>query len=325
MIVTLTANPALDRTITLLAPLQPGEVQAAGSVREDAGGKGVNVARAIAAAGQPALAVLPLAEHDPYAVPLQASGVAAHRVPVHGAVRANLTIVDPDGETTKLNLSGSPMTDPDARALVSAVVDACAGARWLVLAGSLPPGAADDFYVRVVESVRAAHGGAAPRVAVDTSGPALRAVIDAGLADLVKPNDEELAELAGVALPEPAGDAADEAAHAAADAAVLAVARELVPGRARAALVTLGSRGALLVTADGAWAARAPRIRLASTVGAGDSSLAGYLLAESAGADEPERLRTAIRYGAAAASLPGTQPPAPRDLPADELEVHRLE
>lgn len=325
MIVTLTANPALDRTITLLAPLQRGEVQAAGSVREDAGGKGVNVARAIAAAGQPALAVLPLAEHDPYAVPLQASGVAARRVPVHGAVRANLTIVDPAGETTKLNLSGSPMTDQDARALVAAVVDACAGARWLVLAGSLPPGAADDFYVRVVESVRAAHGGAAPRVAVDTSGPALRAVIDAGLADLVKPNDEELAELAGAALPEPAGDAPDEAAHAAADAAVLAVARELVPGRARAALVTLGSRGALLITAEGAWAARAPRIRLASTVGAGDSSLAGYLLAESAGADEPERLRTAIRYGAAAASLPGTQPPAPHDLPADALEVHRLE
>lgn len=329
MIVTLTANPALDRTITLLAPLQPGEVQAAGSVREDAGGKGVNVARAVAAAGQPALAVLPLAEHDPYAVPLQASGIAARRVPVHGAVRANLTIVDPAGETTKLNLSGSPMTDQDARALVAAVVDACGGARWLVLAGSLPPGAADDFYVRVVESVRAAHGGAAPRVAVDTSGTALRAVIDAGLADLVKPNDEELAELAGAALPEPAGDSADEAAHAAADAAadaaVLAVARELVPGRARAALVTLGSRGALLVTADGAWAARAPRIRLASTVGAGDSSLAGYLLAESAGADEPERLRTAIRYGAAAASLPGTQPPAPHDLPADALEVHRLE
>ncbi|WP_168916398.1 1-phosphofructokinase family hexose kinase [Microcella flavibacter] len=326
MIVTLTANPALDRTITLLAPLRPGEVQAAGSVREDAGGKGVNVARAVAAAGQPTLAVLPLAEHDAYAVPLQASGVAARRVPVHGAVRANLTIVDPAGETTKLNLSGSPLTDQDARALVSAVVDACAGARWLVLAGSLPPGAADDFYVRVVESVRAAHGGAAPRVAVDTSGPALRAVIDAGLADLIKPNDEELAELAGVALPEPAeGAPTDAEAHAAADAAVLAVARALVPARARAALVTLGSRGALLVTADGAWAARAPRIRLASTVGAGDSSLAGYLLAESAGGDEPERLRTAIRYGAAAASLPGTQPPAPHDLPADELEVLRLE
>ncbi len=324
MIVTLTANPALDRTITLLAPLRPGEVQAASSVREDAGGKGVNVARAIAAAGQQALAVLPLAEHDPYAVPLRAAGVDARCVPVHGAVRANLTIADPAGETTKLNLSGSPMTDQDARALVAAVVDACAGARWLVLAGSLPPGAADDFYVRVVDAVRAAYGEAAPRVAVDTSGPALRAVIDAGLADLVKPNDEELAELVGTALPEPEGETSDEAAHAAADAAVLAVARELVPVRARAALVTLGSRGALLVTADGAWAARAPRIRLASTVGAGDSSLAGYLLAESAGADEPLRLRTAIRYGAAAAALPGTQPPAPHDLPADDLVVHRL-
>jgi 1-phosphofructokinase len=310
MIVTLTANPALDRTIALEEALRPGAVQFAASTREDAGGKGINVARAVIAAGVPALAILPLAESDPYDVPLRAAGIEARRVPVHGHARANLTITDPDGQTTKLNLPGSPLSAEDAAVLTEAVVAAAAGARWVVLAGSLPPGVGDDYYVRVIEAIRAAHGTAAPRIAVDTSGPALRAVVEAGAADLIKPNDEELAELVGTEV-DPAAD----------PAAILDVARLIVPGRVAAALVTLGSRGAVLVNADGAWAAPAPRIRVASTVGAGDSSLAGYLLAELDGAQPAERLTRAIRYGAAAAALPGTQLPSPDDLTPDDLEV----
>ncbi len=68
----------------------------------------------------------------------------------------------------------------------------------------------------------------------------------------------------------------------------------------------------------------APRIQVVSTVGAGDSSLAGYLLAEVEGAPPEERLRRAVRYGAAAASLPGTQAPTPQNLPAGEVPVFRL-
>ena len=77
MIVTLTANPSLDRTVTLDGPLMPGEVQGARNAREDAGGKGINVSRAIAAAGVPTLAVLPLAADDPFAAALRASRIDA--------------------------------------------------------------------------------------------------------------------------------------------------------------------------------------------------------------------------------------------------------
>jgi 1-phosphofructokinase len=70
--------------------------------------------------------------------------------------------------------------------------------------------------------------------------------------------------------------------------------------------------------------AEAPRIRVRSTVGAGDSALAGYLLAESASAAEAERLVTAVRYGSAAASLPGTQAPRAADLPGDDIPVAAL-
>ena len=106
--------------------------------------------------------------------------------------------------------------------------------------------------------------------------------------------------------------------------AVARIARGLVPASVAAALVTLGGDGAVLVTADGAWHGTPPPTRVRSTVGAGDSSLAGYLLAETTGAAPEERLRSGIRYGSAAASLPGTQPPTPHDLSTGAVPVRLL-
>lgn len=313
MIVTLTANPSLDRTVALREALRAGEVQTAASVREDAGGKGINVTRVLCGSGVDSVAVLPLDAEDPFALVLRADGVPTSPVAMHGVARANLTIADPAGVTTKINLPGVARSAADGAALIDAVVAASRDARWLVLAGSLPPGLPDSFYVEVIGAVRAASE-TPPRIAVDTSGPALRAVVDAGVADLIKPNDEELAELAGVAL-DPAAPLAD---------AVAAVAASLVPTRVRAAFVTLGGEGAVLVTAGGVWHGSPPPTRVRSTVGAGDSSLAGFLLAESRGADPQECLRSGIRYGSAAAALPGTQAPTPADLLPGDVPVRPI-
>lgn len=307
MIVTLTAHPALDLTVQLAAPLVPGGVQSAVSSRSDAAGKGVNVARVVLAARVPVLAVLPLSPDDPYADALAATGLRTSTVPVRGSARTNITVADPGGTTTKLNLPGAGLDAEAIDLLVDRTVAAATGAAWLVLAGSLPPGAPDDLYARVAAEAKAAHPGL--RVAVDTSGAALRATVAGARVDLVKPNDDELSDLTGIALQD-----AD-------DAQIVAATSWLVPSRSATALVTLGARGALLVDADGAWRAHAPRIAARSTVGAGDSSLAGYLLAQTAGAGAAECLRAAVRYGAAAAALPGTQPPTPADLPHDVVDV----
>ncbi len=314
MIVTVTANPSLDRGLALPAPLQVGAVQAIAASREDAGGKGLNVSRVVAAAGGATLAVLPLDPADPFAATVHQTGLPVRAVPVRGRARSNLTITDPDGTTTKLNALGTPRSRADADALRDAAVAAGADADWLVLAGSLPPGFDDDYYVSVIAAVRARWGAAAPLIAVDASGPALAAVVERGRPDLIKPNDEELAELAGVEL-----DVDRDGITA-----VRSVARGLVGERVGAAFVTLGSAGALLVTAEGAWHGTPPPTRVRSTVGAGDSSLAGFLLAATAGASAEERVRNGIRYGSAAASLPGTQPPAPSDLPAGDVPVSVL-
>lgn len=316
MIVTLTAHPALDRSIALDGALRPGDVQSGTPGREDAGGKGINVARAIAAAGHEALAVLPLAADDPYAAILAATGTCAYVVPVQGFARVNLTLSDPDGVTTKINLPGAALTSAEAEQMVQTVVGACEGADWLVLAGSLPPGLVDDFYVDVITAVRDRWGPDAPKIAVDTSGVALAAVVERGHPDLIKPNEDELAELAGVAL-DVSGDASDLIRR------VVELGRTFVPERVRSALVTLGGDGAVLIDASGAWVGTPPPITVVSTVGAGDSSLAGFVLGDVDGLDAPGRLRRAIQYGAAAASLPGSQAPAPADLPSGVVDVRR--
>ncbi|WP_156760679.1 1-phosphofructokinase [Microbacterium karelineae] len=315
MIVTLTANPSLDRTVELDAPLAPGEVQSAASMREDAGGKGINVARVLHDAGDAVRGVLPLAPADPYGAAL-GSELPTRAVPIAGHARCNLTITDPAGETTKLNLPGPTLDADTAGALVDAVVDACEGdgADWLALCGSLPPGADDDLYVRIIRAVRERLADP-PRIAVDTSGPALAAVVADGNADLIKPNELELAELADARLPE----------GIPVERAVADISRALVPAKVGAALITLGGDGAVLVDAHGAvHATIPPNVRVRSTVGAGDSSLAGYLHAAQAGASAPERLASAVRYGSGTAALPGTRLATPDDLPTGEIVLTDL-
>ncbi|WJM17283.1 1-phosphofructokinase family hexose kinase [Microbacterium arborescens] len=314
MIVTLTVHPSLDRTISIDAALRVGEVQTASAVREDAGGKGINVARVLRASGAESLAVLPLDPADPFAAALAAADVDVRTVPVRGRTRANIAVTDPTGETTKINLPGVALSEDDLDDVIDVVAESARGAQWLVLAGSLAPGLPDDTYVRVIRAVRDRLGEHAPRVAVDTSGAALRAVVADGRPDLIKPNDEELADLLGAALP---------AAEHLADAVHIA-SRELVPATVGAALITLGGDGAVFVSEHGAWAASPPPTRVRSTVGAGDSSLAGFLLADSRGADPAAALVSGIRYGSAAAALDGTQAPTPADLPTADIPVRVL-
>ncbi|OUD85624.1 Tagatose-6-phosphate kinase [Clavibacter michiganensis subsp. michiganensis] len=133
--------------------------------------------------------------------------LAAERIPldhldIDGRVRQNVTLTEPDGTTTKVNEPGPVLSAAEADALVALVIRHARRASWLVLAGSLPPGLDDDFHARVVQAVRAELGDAAPRIAVDSSGAPMAALVASGaVVDLVKPNAEELAEFVG--LPDP--------------------------------------------------------------------------------------------------------------------------
>jgi 1-phosphofructokinase len=313
VIVTLTANPSVDRTVELDTELRRGEVLRAVSVTSEPGGKGVNVARAVTAAGQLAVAVLPASPDDPIVLALRELAVPHRAVPVAGRVRTNLTVTEPDGTTTKLNEPGLTLDADVVDRLTEALLREAVGARWAVLSGSLPPGLPDRWYADLVVRLRST----ACSVAVDTSGGPLRALLAAGpeaAPDLVKPNAEELAEAVG----------ADAAELERDPEATARAARQLVAAGIGAVLATLGADGAVLVTREGSWRAVPPPVVARSTVGAGDSALSGYLLADLAGEPAPERLRAAVAYGSAAASLPGSALPVPEQTHPGDVTVVEL-
>ena len=155
MIVTVTPNPSIDRTVTLPGELVRGAVHRVTSVSSEPGGKGVNVARALTLAGLDTVAVLPAAEHDPILAGLQAQGVAFHAVPVAGGVRTNLTITENDGTTTKINEPGAALQQGEAEDLAWAVMQRAKADHWVVLSGSLPPGLPDSWYSDMVAALKA--------------------------------------------------------------------------------------------------------------------------------------------------------------------------
>ncbi len=294
-VVTLTPNPSLDHTVEVDVLLR-GEVQRTSQALVEAGGKGVNVARALAKHGHRATAILPAGDDAQRMIglltPQQVSTVA---VPIAGNIRTNIAVVEKDGTTTKLNEPGARLSPADVTALLDAVdKELASGPGWLVAAGSLPAGAPDDLYARVT----AAAVRAGVPVAIDTSGPALAAAIDAG-ATVVKPNLEELEEVLGRSLVS-VGDVIDAAG-------------ELRERGCRDLLVSLGSHGALLITADGSWWAGGPPLVPRSTVGAGDCTLSGYLHTTGPPA---QRLAGAVAWGRAACLLPGSTVPGPEETQA---------
>ncbi len=292
MIVTLTPNPSLDRTLEL-PRLARGEVHRVAGTRVDPGGKGLNVSFALHLTGHATRAVLPLGgyEGEQLKAAVEAVSIEVVGVAIAEPNRTNLSLVEPDGTVTKINAAGPRLTTSEVAALTSEVTASIRGARWLALCGSLPPGAPDDLYARLVADATAAG----VPVAVDASGAPMAAAVAAG-PDLIKPNVHELAELVDRRL-ETVGDVVDAA-------------RCLCDEGVRTVVVSLGADGAVLVEGTDADHATAPPIEVRSAVGAGDALLAGLL----AGDGGPDALRTAVAYGTAAARLPGTQFPRPDDL-----------
>ena len=282
MIVTVTPNPSIDRTIQI-DRLDRGRMIRARAATSEAAGKGLNVSLALATEGVDTSAILPLAADSATAyLRLLADAVPITAVPIKGAARVNVSLVEPDGTVTKVNEPG-PQLGPDDVEAILAAASAVAGSGWVVGCGSLPPGAPVDFYARLI-----ALGSEDRRIAVDTSGEALGAAVCARAA-LVKPNTAELAELVGRPLAT-IGD-------------VIAAARELIERGAHAVLVSLGPDGALLVDARTASHAEASIDDVVNTVGAGDALLAGFLAA-GGGSDA---LGNAIAWSVAAIRSPGTR------------------
>ncbi|MBK0418460.1 1-phosphofructokinase family hexose kinase [Leucobacter sp. CSA1] len=269
-IVTVTAAAAVDRTYTIDAYVSGG-VNRARSVHRELSGKGVNVALAVGQTDVPVLAVVPLGRRELLGV----EGDAVLRpVPIGRDIRVNVSVVEDDGTTTKINEGPTPLAEDEWRALVDASLRAVAelDGGWLVLCGTLPRVIETGELVPFEELL---DGAAAlgVRLAVDTSGEALHRVLRyPGRVHAIKPNTHELAEAVGREL-DTVGD-------------VVAAAQELRTGGSgsggiETVYVSMGADGALVVGEEGYFLGSAVAPAVVNTVGAGDASLAGFLVSRA--------------------------------------------
>jgi 1-phosphofructokinase len=291
-IVTVTPNPALDLTLEV-ERLGVGAVNIAGASRFESGGKGANVARMLAhlgtAGSAAAVVALPADGADSWiaSFPREVELVV---VRVAGSLRANVAITAADGETTKVNMRGGPLSPADA--LLAAVAAAARGAAWVVVGGSLPIGMEPEWIGRVANAARAAGA----KIAIDCTGEALEAAVAARV-DLIKPNEEEASHLVGF----PVNDrpSAERAASL------------LIERGVGSVLLSLGASGAIYRAAesDTTLYAPTPRAKVRSTVGAGDVLLAAFLFTLSSGGSSADALNSAVGWAAAKVEQPGTTMP----------------
>lgn len=272
-VVTLTPAGAIDATY-VVAGFERGDLVRASGYTREVSGKGVNLSAAIDLAGVPTSAVVVLGEDDLAFAGRSPQAPLLRIVPIPGATRVNTAILDSTGATTKVNAPAPPLpADAWERAVDTAVAEGRAG-DWLVLCGTLPglAGGDDDPVDPASLFARARERGI--RVAVDTSGAGLaRLLARTPDLDLIKPNTAELAELTGRAL-STIGD-------------VVAAARELLGRGLRLAYISMGADGALAVSPDQVVHAIARPVRLGNTAGAGDASLAGFLVGLGQGGSDP--------------------------------------
>ncbi|MEV7581852.1 1-phosphofructokinase family hexose kinase [Streptomyces erythrochromogenes] len=303
MILTVTPNPSLDRTYELPS-LDRGRVLRAAGDRIDPGGRGVGVSRAVAAAGVPTTAVLPLggAPGVLLAELLGGQGVNVTAVSIAGQTRSNIALAEPDGTLTKINAAGPKLSAQESGLLLDTVRASRADASWIAGCGSLPGGLAPGWYADLVAAARAAG----VRVALDASGPALRAALPAR-PDVITSDTSGLAASTGRPV-STLGEA-------------VAAAREVHALGAGAVLACLGRDGLLLVDERGAHhGTTEPAEDVRSATGARGAALAGFLIA---GGDGPGALRSALAHAEAARRLPGPAMPAPSDLRPDRVRITR--
>jgi len=287
-ILTVTFNPALDMTGSV-GVLQPGDVNLVQNYTLHPAGKGVNVARVLSDLGATVSVsgFLGADNQDPFSQLFAEHGVADHFLRVPGVSRTNVKLVENTGRVTDLNFPGMAVDPTHIDALTETLLALAASHEWIVLAGSLPPGVTTEQLVMWISTLREAG----KKVVVDTSQHALRAAIDA-TPWLVKPNEAELAQCLNESI-------SNE------QSVLLARGEQLFNQGIANVVISRGVDGVLWRDHQGWLKAVAPAQQVVSTVGAGDSLVAGLVSGCQAGLSKETALRQAVAISALAVTQVG--------------------
>ncbi|HOA73632.1 MAG TPA: 1-phosphofructokinase family hexose kinase [Phycisphaerae bacterium] len=290
-IITVTLNPTIDRILEVPGFKIGSHLQGRQRLREPAG-KAINVSRALSELGVKSTAIgwVGMNAFDLFHEAMRKVGVKACFLPITGATRENITIIDPNTHTeTHIRDAGPKVDDADVRRLTDLLQNVVTAESLVIFTGSLPPGLPLHAWENLLQTC--IDRGA--RVAVDVSGPPLRVASEKQLW-MIKPNEFELGELLGTRLPH--------------EQAVVKAGRELAT-RYPFVLITLGRKGAYCFAEGRTLHARAelPADRVRSTVGCGDAMLAGFLAGLLSDGTTDTALREGVAISAAAAA---TEEPA---------------
>ena len=290
-ILTVTMNPSIDVSAST-GKVAPVRKLRCTDVRRDPGGGGINVARVVKRLGGHCRALYPaggLAGSLLHRL-LDEEGIASIPIDVAADTRESFTILEEaNGDQYRFVLPGAPLSEEEWRACLDRMAALTDPPDYIVASGSLPPRVPDDFYARLAHIA----GSIGARMILDASGPALAAALEAGV-HLVKPNLRELRDLTGLPLDrEPEWERTAEML--------------VRSGKADVVALTLGDHGALLVSRNTHLRAPAVPVKIASSVGAGDSFLAAMVWCLSSGENIEEAFRYGIAAGTAALLTPGTE------------------
>ena len=292
-ILTVTLNPALDLS-TAVDSVEPELKLRCDKPVADPGGGGINVSRAVKVMGGQSTALVALGGGTGMRMAglLEAAGLRLMRLTAPGETRQSLAVRDRSGSGQyRFVLPGPEWHRAHVADAMSAIAEAARSGGWVVLSGSNPPGVPEGFAQML--TVRLKDSSA--RLVVDTSGEALRTIAGSSTpVDVLRMDSHEAAGLAGRPLP----SRADSAAFAAG---------LVKDGAARAVIVARGADGSVIAHPDGVWHAEAARVPVVSKVGAGDSFVAGFVLAMARAWPVDQALALGAAGASAAVMTPATE------------------
>lgn len=289
-IVTVTLNPAIDRTLHLPV-FALGQVNRVDNERTDPGGKGINVAKVIKALQHPVIVTGFLGNNNATVFEnyFTKEDIDNQFVKTPGENRVNIKIVDTTNDVvSELNFPGITPTTVDLDKLRETLRQLAQSHKWFVLAGSLPPTVPTDTYAQLITMLHQYDC----NVILDTSGPALVAGI-AARPFAVKPNLPELSQLMNVAM-----DSDEE---------ILRAIKQLLNQGISKVAISLGEKGSLVADCNQILRVIAPKVPVSSTVGAGDAFVAGFSVGQARNLSLADSIRLASASAGAAVALPGTQ------------------
>ncbi|WP_417572931.1 1-phosphofructokinase family hexose kinase [Paratractidigestivibacter faecalis] len=282
MIATVTLNASIDKAYQLACPLVDGTVMRVATCIDNAGGKGMNAARAVATCGENVLATGFVGGNNGNLLCelLDAGGIAHDFVHVAAETRCCVNVLDPNGVSTEFLEPGRPVTEQDMDAMTAKIAEVAQRADVVTFNGSAPAGVEKDVYVDLIARVREAGK---PCI-LDTSGELLMRGIEA-LPTMVKPNTDEIGQILGRSV-----SSLDE---------VIAAARELHEHGIAQVVVSLGGDGAVMACDEGVFRGLAPKIDVVNPVGAGDTMVGAFACAMSRGLGCADQLAYAMSCASA--------------------------